>query len=194
MSREGPWDTVGEALAALDEAGRPKAPPLDVSDMERANGHHLAAIHRMHLGELSRVRRLMASIRTGEVPPQALAEAIPNMEMARNYQAFGNLCGRACMILNGHHNIEEYDMFPRVEAGGNASVNAVVRKLRDEHKIVHALIERLYAAAVALVRDADGGAFEEAEKVFDQFEAVVKSHFGYEERELEEAIGKFHAL
>ncbi|MCA0044359.1 hemerythrin domain-containing protein [Celeribacter litoreus] len=195
MSGLGPWQSVTEALGALHEAERPKAPKLeDATDMDRRQGRMLAEIHKMHLSELAMTRRLLTQIETGGAEPGALREALDEMAMTRNFRAFGNLCGRSCQIINGHHNIEEYDTFVRVEAGGHAGINAVVTKLRAEHKVIHALIEHLYSAAVDLVQDPTEEHYRMAVEKFEQFEAVVKSHFGYEEVELEEALGLFNAL
>ena len=195
MSTQGPWNNVRDALDALDEKGRPKAPPLpEATDRDRAVGGHLAAIHRAHLHELVTIRRLMGQIERGEAEPAALVKAVPEMEMTRNLATFGNLCGRACAILSGHHNIEEHDTFVRLEAGGNDAITAVVAKLRTEHEVVHALLEHLYGAAVELVQSPGRETFRTAKQVFEQLEAVIKSHFGYEETELEEALGVFGAL
>ncbi|SEL19299.1 hemerythrin domain-containing protein [Pacificibacter marinus] len=194
-SNTGPWDSVTGALSALDEAGRPMAPALEGGGAyARKNGRRLAVIHRMHLRDIVTARQLLEKIEHGGEGAAALVKAIPAMTMTKNYRTFGNLCGRECMVLNMHHNIEEQDMFPRLESGGNAGISAVVAKLREEHRVVHALIERLYEAAVTLVEGPAPNAYAEARSVFEQLEAVVKSHFKYEETELEEALGLFGAI
>ena len=191
----GPWDTVDDVMASLKEDSRPNAPKLpEVSEQDRRQGRQLAVIHRHHLQDIVVARRLLDQIEAGEALPSALAEAVPNMQMAENYRAFGNLCGRECMILNSHHNIEEQHTFVILEQAGHEGIGKVVAKLREEHKIVHALIEALYGAAVNLVEQPSDGHFAEARRVFDQLEAVVRSHFKYEETELEEALGVFDAL
>lgn len=191
----GPWQTVQDALSALQEAERPKAPSLpEATEADRRQGNTLAQIHAAHLSELVMTRSLLDQIRAGEADPARFAKAVDEMEMTRNARAFGNLCGRSCVILNGHHNIEEFDTFMRVEAGGRDGINRVVAKLREEHKVIHALIEQLYGAAVDLVNAPGQAAFDHAAVTFEQFEAVVKSHFGYEEVELEEALGLFNAI
>ena len=58
----------------------------------------------------------------------------------------------------------------------------------------HALLERLYSDAVRLVQDPSGDAFDEAKATFESLERVVRSHFGYEEEELEEALGVYGGL
>ena len=177
-------------VADLDEAARPKAPRIEgVTDWQRRNGRQLAAIHRMHLQQMGQVRRMMDSIATGTVAPAALAQAVPQMEMLRNYRQFGNLCGQECQFLDYHHGAEEHQVFPHLEARGSDGLRGVIAKLREEHKVVHALLERLYADAVRLVQDPGADAFDEARQTFEALERVVRSHFGYEEDELEEALG-----
>ena len=82
-------------------------------------------------------------------------------------------------------------MFPTLEGQGNPVLGAVVARLRAEHEVVHELIERLYRAAVDLVERPSEDTFAAAAEVFDKLTEVVRSHFGYEEAELEEAIGLF---
>lgn len=194
-SNTGPWKSVDGALSALNEAGRPKAPALEGGGHKaRQDGKRLAAIHRMHLRDIVTARQLLDQIESGGTAAAQLVKSIPEMTMTKNYRTFGNLCGRECMVLNMHHNIEEQDMFPRLEMGGDAGISAVVAKLREEHRVVHALIEQLYEAAAILVEGPAPDAYAEARSVFEQLEAVVKSHFKYEETELEEALGLFNAI
>ncbi len=177
-------------VADLKEAERPKAPPIPgATDLQRRQGRQLAAIHRMHLQQMGQVRRMMEAIAAGTTAPAALAKALPDMEMSRNYQQFGNLCGQECQFLDFHHGAEENQVFPHLEGQGSDGLRAVIDKLREEHKVVHALLERLYADAVRLVQTPSGDAFDEAKATFEALERVVRSHFGYEEEELEEALG-----
>ena len=67
----------------------------------------------------------------------------------------------------------------------------MVAKLRAEHEVVHELLMRLEAAATALVEEPSEARFAEAAAVFRKLEAVIRSHFGYEETELAEAIGYY---
>lgn len=61
----------------------------------------------------------------------------------------------------------------------------------EEHKAAHELLVRLERAAMALKFEVDQTNFDNARAVFRQLETVVHSHFGYEETQLEEAIGVF---
>ena len=182
-------------VADLKEAERPKAPPIEgATDLQRRQGRQLAAIHRMHLQQMGQVRRVMEGIAAGSTAPAALAKAVPEMEMTRNYRQFGNLCGQECQFLDYHHGAEEHRVFPHLEARASDGLRKVIAKLREEHEVVHALLERLYADAVRLVQNPGEDAFDEARQTFDALERVVRSHFGYEEDELEEALGVYGGL
>ena len=179
----------------LKEAERPRAPAIPgATALQRRQGRQLAAIHRMHLQQMGQVRRMMEAIAAGHTDPAALARAVPEMEMTRNYRQFGNLCGQECQFLDYHHGAEEHRVFPHLEARGSDGLRKVIAKLREEHEVVHALLERLYADAVRLVQDPGAEAFDEARQTFDALERVVRSHFGYEEEELEEALGVYGGL
>lgn len=180
------------AELTVDSGERPRAPALDgVTEAHRRQGRHLAAIHRMHLMDLARIGNFLELVEAGTEAPEKLAAAVGTLDMTRNYRMFGNLCGRECMALTFHHNAEENGIFPQVEASGVPGLRALVARLREEHEVVHELLERLEAAAIVLVDDATPETFEAARAVFRQLVGVVKSHFGYEETELREALGKY---
>ena len=67
----------------------------------------------------------------------------------------------------------------------------IVERLRQEHLVVHELLKRLEEAADKLINDTSTSNFDEITEIFEQLHKVVKSHFGYEETELREALGKF---
>jgi len=189
----GPWKNVDAVIKALNEPARPKAPEISKHRIRNPrNGLQLRAIHKHHLTDIARARSLLNQMEAGGKAD--LAGHVAGMEITQNFQTFGNLCGRECMVLDAHHNIEEAHMFPNLEATGVKGVQTVVAKLRKEHKIVHRLIELLYDAAVDLVQDPNEAHFKAARALFDQLEAVVRSHFGYEETELEEALGTLDAI
>lgn len=176
----------------IDEAARPSVPPIpDVTDKQRRAGLHLAAIHRMHLREMSKGRMVLRHIIEGEEDPSALIDALQGMEMVQNMRLFGNLCGQECRVLTFHHDAEEHHIFPILEAQPLDGLRAVVAQLRKEHEVVHELLNRLEAAAHNLVNDPTEANFQTAAEIFDRLDTVVRSHFGYEETELRDALGVF---
>lgn len=184
-------ETPLDALS-LDEGARPKAPPVpQATDRHRRQGGQLAAIHSHYLREMGQIGAVLARIEAGDAPPEHLKRIVLSLDMAQNLRAFGNMCGHECQVLKFHHDIEGGDMFPRIEAAGGGMFRAVVAKLRAEHEVVHELILRLDQAADALVSAPTQANFTHAATVFRKLEEVVRSHFGYEETELAEAIGYY---
>ena len=176
----------------LDEAARPKAPLVpEATDLHRRQGRQLAAIHSHYLREMAQIGAILARIEAGDAPPEHLKRMVLSLDMAENFRAFGSLCGRECQVLKFHHDIEGADMFPRIEAAGGGMFREIVAKLKAEHEVVHELIVRLGRAADTLAKDPSETNFAEAAKTFRNLEEVVRSHFGYEETELAEAIGYY---
>ena len=198
-SREGRYlsamtdlSTIPLEALQLDEAARPAAPPVpQATDTHRRQGRQLAAIHRHYLMEMAQVAAVLARIEAGDAPPEHLHQIVLSLDMGENLSAFGNICGHECAVLKFHHDIEQASMFPRLEAAGGGAFRAVVAKLRAEHEVVHELLMRLERAADALVAEPSEARFAEAAAVFRKLEEVIRSHFGYEETELAEAIGYY---
>ncbi len=176
----------------LDEAARPKAPPVpEATDIHRRQGGQLAAIHRHYLREMGQIGAVLARVEARDAPPEQLKQLVLSLDMAENFRAFGSLCGRECQVLKFHHDIESADMFPRIEAAGGGRFREVVAKLKAEHEVVHELIIRLSRAADALAASPSEANFVGAGNTCRKLEEVVRSHFGYEETELAEAIGYY---
>ena len=175
----------------VEDGPRPAKPDLgEVAPQDRLPGRHLAAIHRHYLADIGRIEAVLRRIEAGDAPPEELRQIVLNAEMTQNFRAFGTICGQECRVLKMHHDIEEHSIFPELSARGSAEVRAVVDRLRAEHEVVHELIERLAAKADDLQGAPDAAQFEEAGAIFDRLVAVVRSHFGWEESVLDEALGK----
>ena len=177
---------------SIDEAARPKAPPVpEATDLHRRQGQQLAAIHSHYLREMAQIGAVLARIEARDAPPEHLKRLVLSLDMAENFRAFGSLCGRECHVLKFHHDIESTDMFPRIEAAGGGRFREGVAKLKAEHEVVHELIIRLSRAADALAESPSEANFVRAGNTFRKLEEVVRSHFGYEETELAQAIGYY---
>ena len=138
----------------------------------------------------SKVRRAMAGVFAGEGKAEELLVTISSMQMFGNMRQFGNLCGAACEMLTGHHMIEDQYVFPALH-GHTEGLNKVVERLRAEHLVIHELLVRLEAAARALITNPGAKTARELRADFAQLEGFVVSHFGYEQGELEEALGVY---
>jgi Hemerythrin HHE cation binding domain len=124
----------------------------------------------------------------GEGTADQLLVTISSMQMFGNMRQFGNLCGAACEMLTGHHVIEDEYVFPALH-GKTDGLNRVVERLMAEHLVIHELLARLEAAARALISDPGANTARELRAEFGRLETFVVSHFGYEQTELEEALG-----
>jgi hypothetical protein len=177
-------------LSLLDDETRPSAPRINgVTDAQRSAGRRLAFIHKLHLQEMAEVRLLMMRVIAGQEAAEKLKEAVSSMQMAANYRQFGNLCGRQCHALAFHHSMEDDEIFPALpQYGGLAQV---VERLRAEHLVIHDLLQKTESAAADAVHDPGPGTFERLREAYEMLERVVISHFGYEQNELEEAIGYY---
>ena len=171
---------------------RPSMPALgNVTEAEHRAGLHLAAIHRMHLRDMQRLAHILEQVEQGGVLPEVFASEVSNVELTRNMRIFGTMCGRECQVLTFHHDAEEHMIFPQLEQQNIQALSRVVDRLKQEHLIVHELITRLETAAQALVQNPDEHNFSRTKATFAQLHTVVISHFGYEETELREALGRF---
>ncbi len=182
-----------DGIPFLDDATRPKAPPIpDVTPAQRARGRRLALYHRHHLAELAAVRGALDRFLAGTGTVEAVTDGVASMTLTENYRAFGTLCGRQCHLLQMHHDIEEGDMYPRLRRSDG--LRRVLDRLGAEHRTVHALLERIRAIVRSVASAPTREQLLDLREVYGVFERVVISHFGYEERELEEAIGYYDAL
>ena len=171
---------------------RPSMPALDgITDQHRRAGLHLAAIHRMHLQDMNRMGVFLEHLKQGKIKAVAFADSINKIELSQNMRMFGTLCGRECQVLNFHHDAEEQMIFPELERQNIDALSKIVERLRQEHLVVHELLKRLEEAADKLIKDTSTSNFDEITEIFEQLHKVVKSHFGYEETALREALGKF---
>ena len=182
-----------DGIPFLDDATRPKAPPIPgVTPAQRARGRRLALYHRHHLAELAAVRGALDRFLAGTGTVEAVTDGVASMTLTENYRAFGTLCGRQCHLLQMHHDIEEGDMYPRLRRSDG--LRRVLDRLGAEHRTVHALLERIRAIVRSVASAPTREQVLDLREVYGVFERVVISHFGYEERELEEAIGYYDTL
>jgi hypothetical protein len=177
-----------EGIAFLDDATRPQAPPIPgATAAQRAHGRRLGLYHRYHLDEIAGVRRALDRFLSGLGTAEDVADGVAAMTMIENFRAFGNLCGRQCQLLEMHHTIEDQSLFPLLSR--NEGLRPVLDRLRAEHVTIHALLERLQTASRAIALDPASEAASALAEIYAVFERTVASHFGYEERQLEEALG-----
>lgn len=179
----------------LDDDTRPKAPPIpQASAADRMAGKRLAMIHAMHLNALDETKAMMEKVEAGQLSADTLAAKIDTLDMTRNYARFGNLCGRECEFLDFHHTAEDEDIFPLISARASEGIQRVVERLKQEHEVIHTVLIALSRNVAAISSNPGRETFEDAKGTFLILDRVVRSHFGYEQTELEEALGFYRAL
>ena len=188
---EGPMASI----TLIDESTRPKAPAIaGATAGHRRQGSRLAAIHRLHLQQFGQVQRLVEQIAAGAAGASTLGAAVAGMDMARNYRLFGAVCGEECQMLTFHHTAEDREIFPQLKASGVPGLVAVVERLEAEHLVVHALIDELQQGAEAIAAEPGPAAFARLRDTLGRMDKVLRSHFAYEETELEEALGFYNVI
>lgn len=176
----------------LDPTTRPKAPKIEgITHAQRLHGRRLSMYHKMHLRQMAHARDIMEKVAAGERQLADLEDALSDMDMRHNYRVFGNICGQSCQILTGHHTIEDRYLFPVISSQADEGIRKVVDRLVAEHGVIHDYIVAVEGAAVAVMESPNPAAFATLRDAFETLESFVVSHFGYEETELEEALGYY---
>ena len=114
------------------------------------------------------------------------------MQMVRAYQAFGSVCGQECRILTFHHGAEDDHIFPALRTKAGDGLMKVIDRLAEEHLVIHALIEQLQERATHALAAPGPDSFADLKGAFTALDTVLRSHFGYEETQLAEALGYFN--
>lgn len=178
-------------IAFLDDATRPLAPRLaGLTLRQKEAGEHLKMVHDHLRGNMKTLRVLIERAAAGGVTQAEVDDAATGLAMVANFRRFGNLCGQHCAIVDQHHSIEDYAVFPPLSAKGEAW-KKVTDRLAAEHVVVHELLVRLMEAIGTLAESPDRDSFETAKELYEALERVLLSHLGYEEEQIGDALGYF---
>lgn len=169
---------------------RPSGPRFPLTPGQRARGMRLAMIHRLHLQQLDEVKAVILAIDGGLAAPQELEAPVDGLTLTRNLRVFGTLCGQECQVLTFHHSAEDAEIFPALRVG-DAALTRVLDRLAEEHLVIHDGIEALARELQAFRQDP--GHYGTLRATFLGLDRLVRSHFGYEEVELADAIGHYGA-
>ena len=102
-------------IGFLDDATRPTVPRLEgVTAAQRAAGDHLKEVHDHLRSNMGSIRALIQRAADGLATPAEVAAETGSMTMVANFRRFGNLCGQYCQVVNTHHSIEDYHLFPAI--------------------------------------------------------------------------------
>lgn len=178
-------------IAFLDDSTRPPVQKLEgLTPAQKAPGEHLRMIHDHLRDNMLTLGRLIDRAAEGKVTAAEVAAETADLAIVANYKRFGNLCGQHCQIVEMHHSIEDYAVFPALARQGEA-FRRIAERLKAEHEVVHALLEKLMDALVVLTDEPTTASFLAAREVYEALARVLLSHLGYEEEAMGDALGYF---
>ncbi len=123
-----------------------------------------AELRRLH----DRIRELLDDAREGLDPAVGAASLTGDLVLR---------CRAVCTVLGGHHRDEDAALFPWLRRAA-PRLGAVVDRLEQDH----AMIGSLLAELERVVRE--GATAEVVLRHLEGVDAIMESHFRYEEREL----------
>jgi len=174
-----------------DDSTRPAVPDVpELNETQKLPMRHLRAIHEHHRRNMRMMAGMIEGVRSGDTSASELHAHIKDNPILENYRVFGNLCGQHCQLVNGHHSIEDAHMFPAL-TGKSAALDKVVRRLREEHEVVHALLLELAGEAEKLIAGPSEAQFERTIVAHQRLEKLLLSHFSYEEDSVGPALGLY---
>jgi alkanesulfonate monooxygenase SsuD/methylene tetrahydromethanopterin reductase-like flavin-dependent oxidoreductase (luciferase family) len=180
---------------AWDESARPTGPVPDpartYTSEQLGRGQHLVEIHDHLRAELEQLRDLMERVLAGVVDVGRARSHINTMTMRQNNWTLGTYCESYCRLVTTHHTIEDHTMLPTLGRADPALV-PVVRRLAEEHGVIHEVIERVDRALVGFVSDPASGT--ELRDAVDLLTDALLSHLSFEERELVEPLARIPVL
>ncbi len=190
-----PPATKRSAVQPWDESERPTGPALDPSRVytphDLASGQHLIQVHDHLRAELEQVRDLVEQVAAGSMEVGQARSHINTMTMRQNNWTLGVYCESYCRLVTTHHSIEDASLFPRIRRADPA-LAPVVDRLKEEHLIIHDVLEGVDKALVALV---DGsGDIAGLRTAVDLLDDTLLSHLSYEERELVEPLARLGVM
>lgn len=177
-------------MAPFLDADRPRAPKhpdAPITERGRHGQRLLVGIHDHLRHEMAQVVEAVDAVAAGEMDPGDAKERIDATTMVRNHRWFASFCGRYCQVVETHHLIEDRRMFVDI-ATADPTLQPVIDRLSEEHRVIHDILERLVDRLVALY---DGSAaVEDVAGGVRELQAALLSHLDYEEEELLEPIGR----
>ncbi|WP_428965719.1 LLM class flavin-dependent oxidoreductase [Micromonospora fluostatini] len=177
--------------AAWDEGSRPTGPAPQrgrtYSARERAQGQHLIDVHDHLRQELTQLRDLVDQVEAGALDLGVARSHLNEMTLRQNNWTLGAYCESYCRVVTTHHTIEDATMLPHLRRA-DPRLGPVTRRLEEEHRVIHGVIEAVDRALVALV--SGDGDIRGLRSAVDLLTDALLSHLSYEERELVEPLAR----
>lgn len=180
LSTQRPWDENARPTGPTPEPDRVYAAH------DQAVAHHLIDIHDGLRAELRQLRDLIDQVAAGLLDPAAARSHINVMTLRQNNWTLGTYCESYCRIVTGHHSLEDASVFPHLRSS-DPRLAPVIDRLKDEHIVIHDVLESVDQALVQLVTANDVAPLRAA---VDLLTDTLLSHLAYEERELIEPLAR----
>lgn len=184
-----------DARAGWDVAARPhrapSGPEVTYTRRGRLVGKHLIDVHDMLRGELEELHGILRQVEEGAMGAGDARARLNAMALRQNDWALGAFCARYCAVVDGHHTLEDRQIFPHLRRSEPA-LEPVIDRLEEEHLVIHDAIQGVDAALVHhMTHPGDLGRVREA---LDLLTDALLSHLSYEEWELVEPLARlgFH--
>jgi iron-sulfur cluster repair protein YtfE (RIC family) len=175
-----------------DEAARPRRPARPAgagyTRTGRATSRHLIQIHDMLRSELASLRDLIAQVRDGLLTAGEARSQLNEMTMRRSNWAMGSYCQSYCRVVTHHHFAEDAMVFPHLRSR-ESGLGPVLDRLREEHGIIHEVLESVDRALVAFITQPEDLA--ELQEAVDLLTDTLLSHLAYEESQLLEPLARY---
>jgi hypothetical protein len=174
-----------------DESTRPVGPVPDpdrtYTARGRAVGRHLVEVHDHLRRELAQVRDLVRQVAAGVVAVGEARSTVNAMALRQNSWTLGGFCQSYCLVVTGHHSLEDEAVFPHLR-GSDARLAPVIDRLQDEHRVIHEVLDRVDTALVHLVANPDD--IGRVQGAVDLLTDTLLSHLSYEEAQLVEPLAR----
>ena len=182
LSARLPWDETTRPHRAESSTD------VVYSAQGRQVGAHLIEVHDMLRSELAQVRDIVDQVGSGSMGIGAARSAINQMTMRQNNWTLGAYCASYCRVVTQHHSMEDQAVFPYLR-GREGALEPVIDRLKDEHVVIHDVLDGVDRALVALAADPD--AIDGVSAAVDLLTDTLLSHLSYEETELVEPLARY---
>jgi len=184
-----------DALAPWDVAARPhrepSGPEVTYTRRGRLVGQHLIDVHDMLRSELEELHGILRQVEEGAMGAGDARARLNELALRQNDWALGAFCTRYCAVVDGHHTLEDSQIFPHLRRS-DPGLDPVIDRLEQEHMVIHDAIQGVDAALVHHMTHE--GDFTRVRAALDLLTDALLSHLSYEEWELVEPLARvgFH--
>jgi alkanesulfonate monooxygenase SsuD/methylene tetrahydromethanopterin reductase-like flavin-dependent oxidoreductase (luciferase family) len=180
-----------DALAGWDVAARPhresSGPEVTYTRRGRLVGQHLIDVHDMLRSELEELHGILRQVEEGAIGAGDARARLNEMALRQNDWALGAFCARYCAVVDGHHRLEDAQIFPHLRRS-DPGLAPVIDRLEEEHLAIHDAIHGVDAALVHHMTHE--GDFSRIRAALDLLTDALLSHLSYEEWELVEPLAR----